>query len=99
MYFNLTGHSRTIEKPGCVKFRVKLNACRGYCVSYTIPIPFKQRFPAPEEQETLTKASCCNTISTEDIYVTTLCHSGFKKFTFKSAKDCSCSMCRKGTWW
>lgn len=33
----IQGHTRTISIPGCVKFNISTNACRGYCLSYSIP--------------------------------------------------------------
>lgn len=35
--FNLPGHMREISIAGCVKFNLSTNACRGYCMSYSIP--------------------------------------------------------------
>ena len=32
-----SGHTRTISIPGCVKFNLSTNACRGFCMSYSIP--------------------------------------------------------------
>lgn len=32
-----TGHTRTISIPGCVKFNLSTNACRGFCMSFSIP--------------------------------------------------------------
>ncbi|GIY92098.1 u11-Sparatoxin-Hju1a_1 [Caerostris extrusa] len=31
------GHTRTISIPGCVEFDITTNACRGFCVSYSVP--------------------------------------------------------------
>lgn len=32
-----SGHTRTISIPGCVKFNISTNACRGFCMSFSIP--------------------------------------------------------------
>lgn len=57
LFLQIAGHTRTISIPGCVKFNISTNACRGYCMSYSIPSnedigPFEQLELEPETTTT-----------------------------------------------
>ncbi|KAG8181946.1 hypothetical protein JTE90_000057 [Oedothorax gibbosus] len=88
------GHTRTIGIPGCVEFDITTNACRGYCVSYSVPSSEDSLRINPKQVVT-SYGQCCNIMETEDIKVKVMCLDGPKALTFKSAVTCACYHCKK----
>ncbi|XP_059161890.1 thyrostimulin alpha-2 subunit-like [Physella acuta] len=88
------GFTRTVNIPGCVPFDVTTNACRGYCVSYSVPSPIDTLAFNPNFIIT-SKAECCGMVDTYDVKVWVACRDGFQQKTFKSARSCACSICRR----
>ena len=62
----LTGHTRRIEIPGCVQFDMTTNACRGFCVSYSVPSGIETILLNPK-QTTTSVGQCCNIVQSEDV--------------------------------
>lgn len=62
----LTGHTRRIEIPGCVQFDMTTNACRGFCVSYSVPSGIETMLLNPK-QTTTSVGQCCNIVQSEDV--------------------------------
>ncbi|NP_001191641.1 glycoprotein hormone alpha subunit isoform X2 [Aplysia californica] len=91
---HLVGHTRTVSIPGCVSFEVTTNACRGFCVSYAIPSP-SHTLAVNRNFVITSRAECCGIVDTHDVKVWVACRSGFQQKTFKSARSCQCSICRR----
>ncbi|CAL1528499.1 unnamed protein product [Lymnaea stagnalis] len=91
---HLVGHTRTVTIPGCVPFEVTTNACRGFCVSYAIPSPSHTLAFNPNFIIT-SRAECCGFLDTHDVRVWVACRDGYQQKTFKSARSCACSICRR----
>ncbi|XP_013094496.1 thyrostimulin alpha-2 subunit-like isoform X2 [Biomphalaria glabrata] len=91
---HLVGHTRTVSIPGCVPFEVTTNACRGFCVSYAIPSPPQTLAFNPNFLIT-SRAECCGFVDTHDVNVWVACVDGYQQKTFKSARSCACSICRR----
>ncbi|XP_015907050.1 thyrostimulin alpha-2 subunit-like [Parasteatoda tepidariorum] len=88
------GHSRTISIPGCIEFDVATNACRGFCVSYSVPSSEDHLLFKPYQAIT-SYGQCCSIMETEDVKVKVMCIDGPKALTFKSAVTCDCDHCKK----
>ncbi|KAH9492918.1 hypothetical protein Btru_032612 [Bulinus truncatus] len=91
---HLVGHTRTVSIPGCVPFEVTTNACRGFCLSYAIPSPSHTLAFNPNFIIT-SRAECCSFVDTQDVNVWVACLDGYQQKTFKSARSCACSICRR----
>lgn len=66
LHICISGHTRTVRIPGCVEFDVSTNACRGFCVSYSIPSSEDSLRTNP--YQTITSfGECCNIMETEDV--------------------------------
>lgn len=87
------GFTRKVYIPGCVRFELTANACRGFCKSYAIPSPVTTRMNNPLHRFT-SRAECCAIADTHDVKVQVRCKTGYKELTFKSAATCACSVCR-----
>ncbi|VVC89906.1 unnamed protein product [Leptidea sinapis] len=88
---NETGHTRTINIPDCLEFKITTNACRGFCESWSLPsimLGFK-RHPVTS------LGQCCNIMEAEDVPVKVLCLDGERNLIFKSALSCACYHCQK----
>ncbi|XP_067942561.1 thyrostimulin alpha-2 subunit-like [Watersipora subatra] len=91
---NLVGHQRRIKVPGCLPVVVTLNACIGYCNSYTIPMTadLRRAFPG---FVMLTHGKCCSIAQTHDVTVEMHCLlTGRQQVVYKSAARCECLACR-----
>jgi len=88
------GHTQRISIPDCVEFDITTNACRGYCVSYSIPSNEETLRVNPNQLLT-SVGQCCNIMETEDVKVRVMCLEGPRDLVFKSAKTCSCFHCKK----
>ncbi|KFM69776.1 hypothetical protein X975_16090, partial [Stegodyphus mimosarum] len=69
------GHTRTIKIPGCVEFDITTNACRGFCVSYSVPSTEDSLRINPKQTIT-SYGQCCNIMETEDVKVKVMCLEG-----------------------
>jgi hypothetical protein len=61
-----SGHTQRISIPDCVEFDITTNACRGYCVSYSIPSNEETLRVNPNQLLT-SVGQCCNIMETEDV--------------------------------
>lgn len=62
----LTGHTRRISIPGCVEFYIQTNACRGFCVSYSLP-SLEAILKINSKHVISSFGHCCNIIEAEDV--------------------------------
>jgi len=60
------GITRWIKIPGCIKFSITTNACRGYCLSYSVPSGSETLNINPKQVIT-SVGQCCNIMETEDV--------------------------------
>ncbi|XP_069119094.1 thyrostimulin alpha-2 subunit-like [Argopecten irradians] len=88
-------NQRTVQIPDCLQFNVTTNACRGFCLSYTIPSSQRTRLINPSHVIT-SRSECCSIEETYDIIARVRCIEGIREVVFKSAKKCACSICRRG---
>uniref|UniRef100_A0A336MA94 CSON012144 protein n=1 Tax=Culicoides sonorensis TaxID=179676 RepID=A0A336MA94_CULSO len=93
------GHRRDIQIVGCTAFTLNSNACRGFCESYAVPAPPLLSMPNKVMQNITSIGQCCNMMEEEDITVLVSCLSDEgewenRNVTFKSAKKCSCYLCK-----
>ncbi|XP_022238386.1 thyrostimulin alpha-2 subunit-like [Limulus polyphemus] len=88
------GHTRHISIPDCVEFDITTNACRGYCVSYSIPST-EETLRINSNQAVTSIGQCCNIMETEDVKVEIMCLEGPRDLVFKSARTCACFHCKK----
>ncbi|CAG2179338.1 unnamed protein product, partial [Oppiella nova] len=58
-------HTQRISIPDCVEFDITTNACRGYCVSFSIPSNEATLRVNPNQLLT-SVGQCCNIMETED---------------------------------
>ncbi|BFZ11682.1 hypothetical protein BsWGS_14721 [Bradybaena similaris] len=91
---HLVGHTRTVTIPGCVPFEVTTNACRGFCVSYAIPSS-AHTLAINRNLVITSMAACCGMADTHEVKVWVACRDGYQQKTFKSARSCACSICRR----
>ncbi len=61
-----SGHTQRISIPDCVEFDITTNACRGYCVSYSIPSN-EETLRVNRNQLLTSVGQCCNIMETEDV--------------------------------
>ncbi|KAJ2942649.1 hypothetical protein O0L34_g11188 [Tuta absoluta] len=88
---HLVGKTLNVSIPQCVPFTVKMNACRGYCESWSFPsimMGFK-RHPVTS------LGQCCNIMESEEVIKTAVCIEGYRKIMFKSPLSCACDHCQK----
>ena len=62
----LTGHQRIVRETGCLPQVVRLNACYGYCNSFTVPTYGVMRKAFPEFPM-FTRARCCSIVESHDV--------------------------------
>nr|CAR94700.1 TPA: putative glycoprotein hormone-alpha2 [Trichinella spiralis] len=80
-----TAVEKLITIPGCIPVRVQLNACRGYCLSWTVP---------DGRRTVASYAMCCRMVERELVEFETRCQeSKREKFSFTSAVSCECFDC------
>lgn len=88
------GHTRRISIPGCVEFYIQTNACRGFCVSYSLP-SLEAILKINSKHVISSFGHCCNIIEAEDVKVNVMCVDGPRDLLFKSATKCACYHCKK----
>ncbi|XP_075225973.1 glycoprotein hormone alpha 2 [Lycorma delicatula] len=88
------GHTRKISIPGCREVTVTTNACRGYCLSWSVPSALETVLMNPHQPIT-SLGECCNIMDTEDVEVPVPCLDGDRNLVFKSARSCLCYHCKK----
>lgn len=91
---HIVGHTQKISIPGCVEFEITTNACRGYCMSYSIPSS-EDTLRVNSKQLITTIGQCCSMIDSEELTVRVMCIDGPRDLKFRSAKKCSCYHCKK----
>lgn len=67
VYFSCSGHTQKISIPGCVEFEITTNACRGYCVSYSIPSS-EDTLRVNKKQLITSIGQCCSMIESEEVW-------------------------------
>ncbi|KRY28488.1 hypothetical protein T01_10203 [Trichinella spiralis] len=81
---------KLITIPGCIPVRVQLNACRGYCLSWTVP---------DGRRTVASYAMCCRMVERELVEFETRCQeSKREKFSFTSAVSCECFDSEEEKW-
>ena len=60
------GHVRKIRIPSCIEFEIRTNACRGYCLSYSMPST-KEALSINPKQILTSVSQCCTIQETEDV--------------------------------
>lgn len=60
-----SGHTRRVQIPDCVSFEITTNACRGYCVSYSVPSGEETTAYNPKQIIT-SVGQCCNILEYEE---------------------------------
>ncbi|XP_023226352.1 thyrostimulin alpha-2 subunit-like [Centruroides sculpturatus] len=60
------GHTRRVSIPDCVEFDITTNACRGFCVSFSIPSS-EETLRINPHQAITSMGYCCNIMETEDV--------------------------------
>lgn len=63
---HVAGHTRTVSIPDCVKFQITTNACRGFCVSYSIPSDAAV-LGVNSNQLVTSVGQCCNILESQDV--------------------------------
>ncbi|XP_077861716.1 thyrostimulin alpha-2 subunit-like [Saccoglossus kowalevskii] len=91
---HLVGYVKTVRVPGCHEEEVRMNACRGYCTSYSY-LSSPATLEASGGTHIFTaKGSCCTIDETHNVAVTLQCQNGkVYRDVFKSAKSCVCGIC------
>ncbi|XP_033629803.1 thyrostimulin alpha-2 subunit-like [Asterias rubens] len=91
---HLVGYRKEVRVPGCHIEYVKMNACRGYCMTYSFLSDTATLERSGGTQLFTSHGSCCSITSTHDVHITLQCENNqVYKDTFKSAKTCSCALC------
>ncbi|XP_071503446.1 thyrostimulin alpha-2 subunit-like [Diadema setosum] len=91
---HLVGYTKRVRIPTCRETKVQMNACRGFCQSYSYPSDWATIQSSGGRQIFTTHGSCCSIASTHDIKIRLQCEDGFEYTdTFKSAASCECSLC------
>ena len=62
------GLTRTIRIPDCVEFQITTNACRGFCVSYSIPSD-GAALTVNSNQLITSVGQCCNILESENVSI------------------------------
>ncbi|XP_038073389.1 thyrostimulin alpha-2 subunit-like [Patiria miniata] len=87
---HLVGYREIASASGCHMVAFQMNACRGYCLSYSSLSPYG----APGDKLYETRGSCCSIRSTHDVIVILQCEDNKQLTqTYKSAATCDCSLC------
>ncbi|XP_070577705.1 thyrostimulin alpha-2 subunit-like [Ptychodera flava] len=91
---HLVGYVKKVRVPECHEEQVRMNACRGYCTSYSY-LSSPETLEASGGTHVFTaKGSCCTIERTHDVAVTLQCLNGRTyRDIFKSAASCVCGIC------
>ncbi|XP_071834209.1 thyrostimulin alpha-2 subunit-like isoform X2 [Apostichopus japonicus] len=91
---HLVGFAKLIELDNCRTATVPVNACRGFCLSYSYPSDYERYITSNQRQRVITTGTCCSIIRTHDVNVVLNCiNNQQRSITMKSAAECSCSLC------
>jgi len=93
---HLVGYKTTVKVDGCHEEEINMNACRGFCTSYSIISPQEILDASGGTHVFTSRGSCCTIDETHKIYVTLQCENG-KQYRdyFRSAKSCTCGLCER----
>lgn len=90
----LLGYEQLIEIPGCRSERIRMNACRGYCMTYSFPSNLYTLFLSGGDHVLTSHGSCCTIKTTHDVHFTLQCENNHVyENVIKSAASCECSLC------
>ncbi|NP_001268682.1 glycoprotein hormone alpha-2 isoform X1 [Strongylocentrotus purpuratus] len=91
---HLVGYTKKVRIPGCRETKVQMNACRGFCQSYSYPSNLATLQNSDYTQIFTTHGSCCSIATTHDVNIRLQCLDNYEYVdTFKSAASCECSLC------
>ncbi|XP_071503449.1 thyrostimulin alpha-2 subunit-like [Diadema antillarum] len=91
---HLVGFTKKVEIPGCYVEMVPMNACKGYCNSYSYPSDLVTLLSSGGQHEFTTYGRCCSIKDTHKVDVILECENYTRRIvTFKSAAECQCSLC------
>lgn len=91
---HLVGFSKLIEVDDCRTVTVIVNACRGYCLSYSYPSDYERYISGNGQQSVTSTGTCCSVHRTHDVDVVLSCIDDQQRMvTLRSAAQCSCSLC------
>ncbi|XP_022087666.1 thyrostimulin alpha-2 subunit-like [Acanthaster planci] len=91
---HLVGYQKEVRIPGCHTAWVRMNACRGYCMTYSFLSDSATLERSGGTQLFTSHGSCCVITSTHDVHITLQCENNqVYKDTFKSARTCNCALC------
>nr|ASK86248.1 glycoprotein hormone alpha-2.2 precursor [Ophionotus victoriae] len=91
---HLVGYTKEVKIPGCYTATVAMNACRGFCMTYSFPSDKDTLDRSNGDKYLTSHGSCCTIKSTHDVHVTLQCENDHQyRDTFKSAAKCDCAIC------
>ncbi|XP_072038369.1 thyrostimulin alpha-2 subunit-like [Amphiura filiformis] len=91
---HLVGYKKEVRIPGCHSASVAMNACRGFCMTYSFPSDTDTLVRSQGYKLVTSHGSCCTIKSTHDVHVTLQCENNHQyRDTFKSAAECECAIC------
>ncbi|NP_001268687.1 glycoprotein hormone alpha-2 isoform X1 [Strongylocentrotus purpuratus] len=91
---HLVGFTQKVEIPGCYVEMVAMNACRGFCNSYSYTSEWTTLVASQGRQKFTTYGRCCAIKDTHEVHVLLECENNIRKrVTFRSAASCECSLC------
>lgn len=96
---HLLGFKKLVEIPGCRSAEIHINACRGYCMTYSFPSDIHTLFLSGGNHVLTSHGSCCTIKTTHDIHFTLECENNqVYQDVIKSASRCECSLCDVEYW-
>ncbi|XP_022087619.1 thyrostimulin alpha-2 subunit-like [Acanthaster planci] len=88
---HLVGFVKVATIPGCHTVRFHMNACRGYCLSYSILAPYSLMSGSRIFKSV---GNCCSIQDTHDVIVNLQCQNNeIRQVTYRSAASCTCALC------
>lgn len=63
----LSGYKQLVEIPGCRAEEIRMNACRGYCMTYSFPSNVYTLFLSGGNHVLTSHGSCCTIKTTHDV--------------------------------
>ncbi|XP_072036703.1 thyrostimulin alpha-2 subunit-like [Amphiura filiformis] len=91
---HLVGYTKEVRVPGCHMEEVPMNACRGFCLSYSYPSSLARLLESEGSQILTTTGNCCSIQETHDVNVWLRCENNEERLvTYRSAAACECSLC------
>ncbi|XP_033105435.1 thyrostimulin alpha-2 subunit-like [Anneissia japonica] len=91
---HVVGYTKEVRIPGCHVEYVQMNACRGYCMSYSFLSSQDTLQRSGGLQVFSSYGSCCTIGQTHDVNIVLQCvDNQVYRDTFRSARTCECSLC------